>query len=704
MQSGLIVVDFVSLLISKDRPTQAMQTLSTVLREMVGIGTLSVGRVANAAQTARALQKRHGNAISAAERQILDEANRQDASRLLERKIEATGWQLVALDRASDKLAVVSKRLRAEMRREQTYWAEILAVRQRGWALSRMPGEPNVLRVKFGFSEAAPDLQAAGFAALRRGKHGHVSLDLSVLGPPSAVVVTLRRRLDGGGGKRTETGHSLTPTRVAAAAPLEDHILEARNTVFAKELWREINREVRLMAGQGVVVRRSEIVFPAGEHTEAVITFEPLSREPSMQPHRSPELDNLAESLCTSLHLFLSCGHRERYRQRSIPRMPTNTAPQTKTYFILRPIVANLKYEKAITHMSAFLSDLCSVLHAVGESGSRFKVAERRFSSLYLPPAPQPKTADPPAAASTGTPGAKPAVAPPPITSRNGHPRAASEVLCMALLSPREFSFEFHITADVRILVRCRTTVVPLKAQYLVQLLPPPSARPPQPVAPGAAPPRPKAPLLHDLFPPADSYASLYDVMSYVRHATAHILTLKARRIARSVDGDGSGAWATAVDGMEIREVADPYHRIRISIVHASLVTELDALMAEQEGKEAGGEDGSRQPSVDLEDMHVDAADGDGDGDGDGNGKGEATATAASKFAVLDSPLARPSPPELRVYGAWAIADDDEALVYRKWAWSAESVARASGAVASFESVIQGCVSGALKPVPVAPA
>jgi hypothetical protein len=177
-----------------------LQTLSPIVRDKAGIGTLGAGRIANAAQAARALQIQTGgggggsSGLSAAEVQSLDETTRFNAQRLIEHKTECVGWQLLAMDRASEVLKVGRKQLRAEMRREEKYWSEVLAVRDKGWTLSRMPGQRRVLRVKFGFSESAPDLRALSFAPLRRVKNGQVTLDLSALGAPSAIVVTLRKK------------------------------------------------------------------------------------------------------------------------------------------------------------------------------------------------------------------------------------------------------------------------------------------------------------------------------------------------------------------------------------------------------------------------------------------------------------------------------------------------------------------------------
>lgn len=442
---------------------------------------------------------------------------------MLEHKTECVGWQLLAMDRASDMLQVAQKRLHTQMRREKRYWSEILAVQERGWCLSRVPGQRRVLRVKFGFSEAAPDLRPLGFAPMHRAKGKHVALDLSFLGPPAAIVLTLRKR----DGISDEIGRSHIPTRLPSSAALEDRILEARNTIFAKELWRELGREVRLLVSHDVVFRDNKIIFPAGAQTQGIISLETLRLKPtavddsSATATPSPKLDDMAEAICTSLHLLLTHGHREHYNKRSQPALPADITPSPPAYCMLRTVVSSLKYEMALKHIAMCVSSVCGILHGVGQTGARFTLYERPITPAIINMS----------SAATGREGVQP---------------SASESLCSAFLTQREFSFEYIINAHTRILIRSRTYIAPIKVQYLVQLLPP------LPGSGSAA----KNPLL-DTFPPADGYSTLHDVATYIQDATTHVLAERALAIARTWEaksGNGKDSvWSMTVDGMAIR-------------------------------------------------------------------------------------------------------------------------------------------------------
>lgn len=59
------------------------------------------------------------------------------------------------MDSAADSLLKSATRLEQEMERETTYWEKILAVKEQGWSVCRLPREKHTLGVKYGFSEGA---------------------------------------------------------------------------------------------------------------------------------------------------------------------------------------------------------------------------------------------------------------------------------------------------------------------------------------------------------------------------------------------------------------------------------------------------------------------------------------------------------------------------------------------------------------------
>ncbi|QGI96748.1 hypothetical protein CEK26_009817 [Fusarium fujikuroi] len=186
--TALLTLDFLSLLISKQNPTQAGVTLSQGLRDMVGIGTLGTDRLDNPPVTPAKVQEQENIAL---------------------------GLALTQTNKARDAAEAASAFLEKEVTVEGKYWEEITAVQKSGWSISRVPQERHTLGVRFGFSEAAPEYRNS-LAPMRRGNDGAVQLDCGRLGGVSErVVVTYER--DG-----QVTGRSALPAETAADAPLEE--------------------------------------------------------------------------------------------------------------------------------------------------------------------------------------------------------------------------------------------------------------------------------------------------------------------------------------------------------------------------------------------------------------------------------------------------------------------------------------------------
>lgn len=124
--TALLTLDFLSLLLSKQNPTQASATLSQGLRDLVGIGTMGADR--------------------------LDESNITD-SKVRDQEEIAIGWTLMETNKACEAAEAAREFLDREMTAEGRFWEEVVAVQKSGWSVSRVPQERHSLGVRFGFSE-----------------------------------------------------------------------------------------------------------------------------------------------------------------------------------------------------------------------------------------------------------------------------------------------------------------------------------------------------------------------------------------------------------------------------------------------------------------------------------------------------------------------------------------------------------------------
>ena len=124
--TAMLTLDSLSLLLSKQNPTQAGLTLSQQLRDMVGIGTIGADK--------------------------LDDTNITPAKAKDDENV-AMGWTLMEVNKTRDAAEEASQFLRREVEAESIYWDDVVKVHQAGWSICKVPQERHTLGVRFGFSE-----------------------------------------------------------------------------------------------------------------------------------------------------------------------------------------------------------------------------------------------------------------------------------------------------------------------------------------------------------------------------------------------------------------------------------------------------------------------------------------------------------------------------------------------------------------------
>jgi mediator of RNA polymerase II transcription subunit 17, fungi type len=124
--TALLTLDFLSLLLSKQNPTQVGQTLSQHLRDMVGIGTVGADKLHEPLAT---------------------------PAKVKDNEEVATGWTLMEINKIRDSADEASRFLQKEADVEGHYWEDVVAVKKAGWSVCKVPQERQTLGVRFGFSE-----------------------------------------------------------------------------------------------------------------------------------------------------------------------------------------------------------------------------------------------------------------------------------------------------------------------------------------------------------------------------------------------------------------------------------------------------------------------------------------------------------------------------------------------------------------------
>ncbi|KAF2843625.1 hypothetical protein M501DRAFT_985724 [Patellaria atrata CBS 101060] len=337
-------LDLISLLISKKSKT-GEQTVSPALKEAAGLGTLGYDKWQNT-QTNPQTQE-------------------------LEDLI-ATGQRAKSLNTAADTLLKAATRLEKEVRRETTYWEEILSISEKGWSVRRVPRQRLTLGVQYGFLEAINQFRSRGFAVLRSNESGNIELDQGMLQKPKG----LRIRVTTSDGKVVGTSKPPLVSNMAELS-LEDHIHKARDSIFEEELFHELMLEARVLTGYHVNLREQTIHANIALSEASALKADPslvsgflidlvTLDEDLMQTKKRPS-DNLAQKIALALRVLLCYNHRWRLRKRSGIPPPLSDKPQnTPAPPILRPVLSYFHYTSAVSNLRDYVHKVSKSLRSAG--------------------------------------------------------------------------------------------------------------------------------------------------------------------------------------------------------------------------------------------------------------------------------------------------------------------------------------------------
>ncbi|KAI0384328.1 subunit 17 of mediator complex-domain-containing protein [Hypomontagnella monticulosa] len=524
-QSAMLSVDFVSLLLSKYEP-KALGTLSAALRERVGFGTLGASEIKDSNVT---------------------EARKQDDLAV------ATGWRLIGINNMVDSVVAAAERLEKEMELEAKYWADILAVSENGWSVCALPNEQHTLGVRFGFSESAADFRNSSIAPLRRNDDGTVRLEIGRIGGGSQRVRATTKK------NGVIVDQSPLPGRTPDDAPLQDRVLEARNTAFHQELWYEINREARTLLSADVYSNSSSITWKQDSQTEVIFTLEDLA-EPDNSNERLSDINCSCTAYYVYMQFLLFQGHRQNYYKRTTATQPApNRMLTLQSYTIIRAIIASTQYFKGCKAIADFLEELVFILQRAGVMTAACK------STAQSPTAGLPQG----------------------NSTRHG-PKMELNFITQ-LVARLESTFELTITPEAKIYVRARIVPGPSIGMLVVISLTPftpqnggesnttTSNVPSNTDDKDKQPPNP----LEDVYPPSDPrepYPNATETIYYIRQATIYALAHRlASDATKALQRDGI-QWTVTPRGLSVVDLDEREARIDITQdANGRLALSLDA-------------------------------------------------------------------------------------------------------------------------------
>ncbi|KAL8911889.1 MAG: hypothetical protein Q9171_003016 [Xanthocarpia ochracea] len=284
------------------------------------------------------------------------------------------GWRMRSLTRSADSLLTSATRLEQEIERESTYWRQVLAVKEAGWPICRLPGDRQALAVRFGFAEAHPAFRDRGLAALKRDADGNVELDG---GQRWQGEKRLRVRVIKDG--RALAKCEKPPAPRDGDKSLTQQLLHARNSLFDEELYHELNREARNLISQEVRCMGANVCFPY--HGESQIEISLVDKAVDEPLEESSEASIIPTAIGMTLRLLLSHAHRQNLQRRSLSPPPiTDTLTARPSYALLRPILEIIQHHSVRKAIQTDFNDLTISLSRAGLASSMEEIS----SSLAL--------------------------------------------------------------------------------------------------------------------------------------------------------------------------------------------------------------------------------------------------------------------------------------------------------------------------------
>ncbi|KAG5942798.1 hypothetical protein E4U60_007127 [Claviceps pazoutovae] len=579
--TAMLTLDSLSLLLSKQSPTQASLTLSQQLRDMVGIGTLGADR--------------------------LDEPTAKPPQQPAEQEEVAMGLTLMQINQARDAADETGKFLQREVEVEGRYWRDIVAVKEAGWAICRMPKERHTLAVKFGFSEAAAEFKNNGLAPMNRGPDGSIDLDLGGLGDVSEGLVVAYEK----NGK--VVGRSVPRRRKAPndGASLVSRVLEARNTIFSQELWHELMCEARTLAAYDVKLQGSTITFRVDDSSSIILELVALESHPTMDDESSSDKgsgsdnntsnknhydesnihmnndsndndfhDNstsnninntsntsdtkytaMAETISLSLHILLSYAHRynELMRIRPVPPHISRTRGQ-QAYALLRPVIARIMSIRSIQECTEFIGNMTKALHNAGFRSSSFILKTPPYSVVDA-------------------------------TTHSPNQPAGSQSLIRNMLLPIEANIIWTILPDTSLTIRCRTFIFPVTTTFYHIVLPASAEL-----------------LRRHCAPFPDGYTDIEGLFDYICTTTSRVLALHfLSKLSHPIsdpelDGGHMGDWMQIPHNSALRHAVDEKREIHFSVLDAPVTLYVSGTVPVKDHRNGDGGDSNGKEGECVED------------------------------------------------------------------------------------------------------
>ena len=338
-QDILVLLDLVSLLESTHAPKQAASTISQRLKQSVPMGTFGTD---------------------------LWQRMPTDQAREAESKCLTANVRMQSLQTAADNLLAAATSLENNARKETQYWDQILAIKEKGWNVSKIPGRQHRLGIRYAFRESSPQFARRGIAAFNPTSDGTIILQGGFGDNARRLQAVVRRNGNVVGISKLPAFHRSEETA------LESRIRQARDGLFDEELYHEMVRESRSLASIGVHMDGSAVRF--GEHSlpddKVEVSFDLHSLEEDNDSDIGPSRDEdwFAQALVLAARMLLHQGFCDKLKMRTEVPAPLSDKPKDDkpTMPIIRPIMSALMHRSSVKRLNNYLASVTATLETSG--------------------------------------------------------------------------------------------------------------------------------------------------------------------------------------------------------------------------------------------------------------------------------------------------------------------------------------------------
>ncbi|GEQ68777.1 hypothetical protein JCM33374_g2446 [Metschnikowia sp. JCM 33374] len=377
-------LDFVSLLMSAEKPNITKSTISPHLSKTVPLGSLSADRLesVSGSVSGSASDSRSGSAGSSKNAESI-----------------GLGWKYQSLRNVTGLFRGAASQLRGQVAVEKNYWHQINKVLAHGEVLYKLRDPETHARaigVQYGYGDSGSTYHDRGVAVLRKNDAtGDVSFrpmtaSASVSSASASASASSRNRFTRVRVlSKIDDDYMLTGQSALQREELEKHTDEAvlneletaRFFLFEDDLFYHLVREAKNLIGYNVTIIGDKIIvdvhdqvlelesiyYDAENEEDLANVYQNTNRESSRDNARAQQMLNF-------LKIMLCCYYR--YRLTLKHKMPTSYTKwkQANSHpLLLRPLLGHIRHQRNCRQMKALLDKLCrgldtnSVTHELQE-------------------------------------------------------------------------------------------------------------------------------------------------------------------------------------------------------------------------------------------------------------------------------------------------------------------------------------------------